>query len=237
MTDAVVAALSARGLFNVISSKDVETAIGAERQRQLLGVCEAQPDACGTAIGEGLSAPFVLSGQLSRIGSTYQLTLQTVDTTKGRSIGRSNRLSSSLDELQRIVPYAAAEATGVPLPPPPSRVVPIALLIAGGASFIAGSIAGIITLTQQQQLNDELCPGGVPSNGRCMGEGLRERDFYLAQDEVLRGQKWLAAGLLAGGVVLTVLGLVVMPPAESTGRLSAMLVPTLNGFALTGGFW
>ncbi len=235
ITDAVVAALSSRALFEVISTRDIETALGAERQRQLLGVCEANPDACGASIGDLLSAPFVLSGQLSRVGSAFQLTLQTVDTTKGRAIARSNRLASSLEELQKIVPYAAAEATGSPLPPPPSRVVPITLLTVGGVTLLSGAVYAVITLTQQAQLNDELCPGGVPADGRCTGTALRERTFYVAQNDALTRQKWVSASLVAGGAIIAVLGLVFMPPPDS--RVSALVVPTLDGLAVAGRFW
>lgn len=237
LSDALVAALSERGLFDVVSMRDIETALGAERQKQLLGVCDANPDACGVTLGDSLAAPFVLSGQLSRVGSAFQLTLQTVDTAKGRSIGRANRIAGSLEELQKLVPYVAAEATGSPLPPPPSRVLPITLLTVGGVTVLSGAVFGVVTLTQQQQLNDELCPGGVPPDGRCTGTALRERSFYLAQNDVLLRQKWVAAGLLVGGAALTLLGFVFMPPAETQSRLSALVVPTLDGVAVVGGFW
>lgn len=237
MTDSVVAALSSRALFEIISTRDIETALGAERQRQLLGVCEANPDACGSSIGDLLSAPFVLSGQLSRVGTAFQLTLQTIDTAKGRTIGRSNRLASSLEELEKIVPYAAAEATGSPLPPPPSRVLPITLLTVGGVTLLSGAAYGVITLTQQTQLNDELCPGGVPADGRCTGTALRERTFYVAQNDALTRQKWVSAGLVAGGAIIAVLGFVFMPPPDSQARVSALVVPTLDGLAVVGGFW
>lgn len=237
LSDAIVAALSERALFDVVAMRDIETALGAERQRQLLGVCDANPDACGLSLGDALSAPFVLSGQLSRVGTAYQLTLQTIDTAKGRAMGRANRISDSLETLQKLVPYLVAEATGSPLPPPPSRVLPITLLTVGGATVLAGAVFGVVTLTQQQQLNDELCPGGVPPDGRCTGTALRERSFYLAQNDGLLRQKWVSAGLLAGGALLTVLGFVFMPPAENQSRLSAQVVPMLDGVSVVGGFW
>jgi TolB-like protein len=237
LTDAIVSALAGRGLFDVVSMRDVETALGAERQKQLLGVCDTTPDACGLSLGDSLAAPFVLSGQLSRVGTAYQLTLQTVDTMKGRAIARANRLSSSLEELQRLVPWLAAEATGAPLPPPPSRVLPITLLATGGAALLAGAAYGVVTLTQEKQLNDELCPGGVPLDGRCTGTALRDRSFYLEQGGVLTRQKAIAAAVMASGVVLLTLGLVFMPPPDTQARVSAMVVPTLDGLAITGGFW
>ncbi len=237
LSDAIVAALSERALFDIVSMRDIETALGAERQKQLLGVCDANPDSCGLTLGDSLAAPFVLSGQLSRVGTAFQLTLQTIDTAKGRAIGRSNRIADSLEALQKLVPYVAAEATGSPLPPPPSRVLPITLLTVGGATVLSGAVFGVVTLTQQQQLNDELCPTGVPPDGRCTGTALRERSFYLVQNDVLVRQKWISAGLLAGGAVLTVLGFVFMPPAENQSRLSALVVPMLDGLAVVGGFW
>jgi hypothetical protein len=236
VTDAVVAALSERGLFDVISARDVATALSAERQKQLLGVCETSADACNSSLGEVLSAPFIVSGQLSRIGTAFQLTLQTFDAVKGRPAGRSNRVAASLEALQQVIPYAAAEATGSPLPPPPSRVLPVTLLTVGGVSFLSGAVFGVITLTQERLLNDELCPGGVPPDGRCTGTALGERSFYLAQNEVLLGQKWVSAGLMVAGAALTVLGVVLMPPLETPGRVSVTVTPTLGGFAVTGGF-
>lgn len=236
-TDAIVAALTGRGLFDVISSRDVETVLGAERQKQLLGVCDTNPESCGTSLGDALATSFVLSGQLSRVGSAFQLSLTTVDTAKGRAIARSNRISSSLEELQRLIPYAAAEATGSPLPPPPSRVLPISLLAAGGAAFFAGGIYGIITLTQERQLNDELCPGGVPADGRCTGTALRNRSFYLEQNDVLLRQKRIAAGVMLAGAITATLGFVLMPPPDSQSRLSVLVVPTLDGVSVVGGFW
>jgi TolB-like protein len=236
MTDGLIAALSARGLFEVISFRDIETALGAERQRQLLGVCDATPEACGASLGESLSAPFVLSGQLSRVGNAFQLSLQTVDTHKARAIGRSHRLASSLEALQQLVPYAAAEATGVPLPPPPSRVVPLTLLSVGGLAFVSGAVFGVVTLTQERLLNDELCPTGVSGENRCTGQGLRERAFYLTQNESLGRQKAVSAALMGVGVVVVSLGLWVMPP-ETQAKVSAWLVPTSNGAMVVGGFW
>ena len=61
---------------------------------------------------------FVLSGALSRLESSFQLSLQLLDTVKGQPLGRSVRIAPDLEVLRAQVPYAAAEATGSPLPPP-----------------------------------------------------------------------------------------------------------------------
>ncbi len=39
LTDAVVTVLAERRLFQVMSNKDVQTVLSAERQRQILGTC------------------------------------------------------------------------------------------------------------------------------------------------------------------------------------------------------
>lgn len=54
---------------------------------------------------------------------------------------------------------------------------------------------------------------------------------------MLTRQKAIAAAVMASGVVLLTLGLVFMPPPDTQARVSAMVVPTLDGLAITGGFW
>src|SRR5438045_372159 len=70
-TDAIAASLTDRGLFKVITTKDLESLLGAERQKQLLGVCERDPAACSQGAADAVTARFVLSGQLSRLGTAY----------------------------------------------------------------------------------------------------------------------------------------------------------------------
>lgn len=233
-TDAVAAALTNRGLFEVVSSRDVQTLLGVERQKQLLGTCSGDDGRCAKDVSALLDARFVVSGQLSKVGSAYQLTLQAVDTAQSKPVGRATRLSGTVEELRSLVPYAAAEATGMPLPPPPSKVLPVTLIAVGGATAFAGGVVGLLALSRQQVLNDELCPGGVPTGGRCAGVNLRDRSYYLAQDQALVVQKGLAIGLLAGGAVLLGLGLWLFPPSDTRARLA--LVPTGTGLALAGGF-
>lgn len=234
LTDAVVDALASRGLFEVVSSKDMQTLLGAERQKQLYGLCDSDPAACVASVGEALKARFVLSGQLSAVGGAVQLLLQCIDSEKGQAMGRSARIAKDLESLQELVPYIAAEATGSPLPPPPSRVVPIALLSTGGASVLAGGVLGMLALSRQSVLNEELCPTGALAGQRCAGTSLKSRSFYLQQDNDIASQKALAIGLLAGGAAVAVLGVYLMPPLDAGPRVSLRIVPSTSGFALVG---
>lgn len=235
--DAVVTYLAGRGFFEVLGPRDIQTLLGADRQRQLFGVCETDSLSCSMDLSKLVAARFVLSGQLARVGSAYQLTLQLIDTEKSATASRSSKLAGSLEAIRELVPYAASEATGSPLPPPPSRVVPFTLIVAGAATLLSGGAVEVLALSRESQLNEELCPGGELPDGRCSGVGLRPRDFYVKQQDTLTVQKAIGIGVMAAGAVLLGLGVWLMPPDDARTRISVRLVPTPTGFALAGGFW
>ncbi len=235
ITDAVVQSLAGRRLFDVVSGRDVEALISAERRKQLLGVCESSPEQCAADVASASLARFVLSGQLAKVGSAYQLSLQMVDTQKSQTVSRATRLAGDLETLRSVVPYAAAEATGSPLPPPPSRVLPITLMAVGGGTFFAGGVVGLLALSRQSLLNDELCPAGAVAGQRCTGVNLHPREFYVQRDAELSTQKALSVGLMLGGAALLGVGLWLMPPAERAG-VAAFVVPQPNGVAVVGTF-
>lgn len=232
-TDAIANTLADRGLFQVITTKDLESLLGAERQKQLLGVCETDPAACSQGSADAVTARFVLSGQLARLGTAYQLSLQMVDTQKGQAVARSLRLSDDVGRLRALVPYVAAEATGSPLPPPPSKVLPLTLITAGGAAFLAGAVLGMLALSRETVVNDELCPTGNLPLSRCEGVSLRPRDYYLQQEASIGTQKTVALFLLLGGAVVAAAGVILWPPAD-TAAVRVSLLPSPSGFALVG---
>lgn len=236
ITDAVVTYLSGRGLFEVLGNRDLQTILGAERQKLLLGACGEDSLACSVDLSRLLSARFVLSGQLAKVGSAYQLTLQLIDTERAQTASRSSKLASSLEEIRALVPYAASEATGSPLPPPPSRALPVFLLAAGGATLLSGGVVGLLALSKESQLNDELCPGGEQDDGRCSGINLRDRTFYVTQQENLVLQKLVGVGLMAAGAVMVGLGVWLLPPDDARTRITLRALPSSNGFVLAGGF-
>lgn len=236
ITDAVVTYLSARGLFEVLGARDIQTILGAERQKQLLGACGEDSLACSVDLSKLVSARFVLSGQLARVGSAYQLTLQLVDTERAQTASRSSKLAGSLEAVRALVPYAASEATGSPLPPPPSRALPITLMATGGATLLSGGVVGLLALSKENQLNDELCPGGPSDDGRCDGTNLRDRSFYVAQEQALTLQKAVGIGLMAAGALMLGFGVWLLPPDDARTRITARMLPSLTGFVLAGGF-
>jgi TolB-like protein len=236
-TDAVVSTLSSRGLFDVVSARDVQTMLGVERQRALVGACQDDGAGCGKdELQSAMSVRFLLTGQLAKVGNAFQLTLQLLDLTSSRAASRSSRLANSLDALRAQIPWAAAEATGSPLPPPPTRVWQVSMMVVGGAAVLAGGAYGVLTLSRQSQLNDELCPGGVSSDGRCSGVNLRPRQFYQQQDQALAVQKAVSIAIMVAGAALAGVGFWLLPPDDPRTRISAVLLPSLNGVSIAGAF-
>ncbi|MHB8872254.1 MAG: hypothetical protein ACYC8T_01075 [Myxococcaceae bacterium] len=225
LTDAVAEELSARGFFEVVSTKELATIIGVERQRQMLGCSEGT--SCLTEIGGAVGSRFVTSGTLAQLGESFQLSLQTLDTVKAQPIGRSSRIARSVEELREQLAYVVAEATGTPLPAPPSRVLPYTLITVGALAAVGGGFSAFLANSQEDQLAKELA----------IGTGheavLKPLGFYQAEATRLEDQKNYSLGAAGAGVALVVLGLVLNPPATSGGG-SVSLVPTRNGAALVG---
>jgi TolB-like protein len=231
LTSALVQTLSERGLFQVLSSSDVQTVLSAERRRQLLGTCDADPSRCAVDVGGLLQARYVLTGSLSRLGGTYELSLQMLDTVKGQPVGRSTRLARQVETLRELMPWAAAEVSGAPLPPPASRVVPYSLLAGGGAALVGGGVYGLMALSRQKVLNDELCPAR-DTQEQCAPVNLQQLSYYQQENSRLGRDKTLSLVFMGAGAALVGVGLWLMPPPEGGPRVA--LVPSGRGVALVG---
>jgi hypothetical protein len=219
LSDAVTAEVAARGFFQASSSHEIQTLLGVERQRQLLGCSDE--GACQTELAGAMGARFVLSGQLSKVGDAYQLTLQTLDTQKAVTVARSMRLVKEVNALRDQLPYAVAEATGTPLPPPPSHILPYSMIAAGGALIIAGGVLGLNTVVQEGQITSEL-----KSQTQ-----LHTYGYYVDQRSTLGQQRTFAlVGLLAGAGLLGA-GLYLNPDNSGT-RIA--LVPAPGGIGIAG---
>jgi len=236
MTDAVVAYLNGRELFEVLGPRDVQTLLGAERQKQLAGACGNDGSGCSADMTKLVDARFVLSGQLAKIGSAYQLTLQLVDTSSTKNAGRSSKLAGSLPAIRELVPYAASEATGSPLPPPPSRVLPITFMATGGAALLAGGAVTLLAFSREATVNEELCPNGVQPDGRCGGVNLQPHSYYADIQNQIFVQKMVALGVSIAGAALLAVGAILFPPDDVRTRISVRFVPTGIGGALVGSF-
>jgi TolB-like protein len=217
LSEAVTSEVAQRGFFDVMSAKEVQTLLGVERRKQVLGC--AEQSSCLTELAGALGARFVLSGSVSKLGDAYQLALQALDSNRAQSMGRSTRLAQDLATLRNQIPYAVAEATGTPLPPPPSKALPITLMAVGGAALVAGGILGQDALSRERSINEELAYGSsTPGVLRTFSE------YSQSQADVARNKTYALIALGVGAAVLTA-GIVLLPsdaPKASTQVMASV---------------
>ncbi len=139
--------------FDAISQSEISTMLNVQKQKQMLGCAD---ESCLAEIGGALGAKLVLNGTLGKLGDSYSLSLQLLDTHKGKIQARESRtVHGSLDAL-----VAAAKdltnrvLTGKPLVT--TGQIRFALLPEGAQLAIDGTaighapIADPVTLEQGQ---------------------------------------------------------------------------------------
>jgi TolB-like protein len=218
--EAITQELSRRGFFEVISSSDIRTLLGVERQKELLGCGDSS---CTAELSGALGARFIMQSSLTRLGDSLQLSLQMLDSNKAQTVARSVRLARDVKQLAEVLPWALAEATATPLPPAPSKVLPWTLIGVGAAAVAGGGVVAIDGFSRERALRAEL--------NQTTGV-FQARDVYQEEIEVITRNKAAGLGLLAGGAVLVGLGVFLFP--KDPGGASVALLPTLNGAVLVG---
>lgn len=229
IADGIGPEIDKRGYFRTLTSKDVQTILGIERQRALLG-CSPEASSCLTELAGAMGAPYVLSGTISQIGPSLQLTMQMIDVSKSQVVARSIRIARDPETLRQLLPWAVAEATATPAPPRPSKVPGFAFIGAGSAAAAVGIALGASALIQEQQFRHDLESGQRTS-------GLLESPAYYRQkgDEVAL-QKSLGLAALCGGAALIGVGIYLLPSGPSSGEASVAMMFTGSGVAVAGSF-
>jgi len=118
--------------FTAISQAELGSLLGVERQKQLLG-CGDQ--SCLAEIGGALGARLVLTGSLGKVGESYVLQLQLLDTQKAQIKARESRtitgpqselLMAARDLTNRVLTGNPLDTTGkikFAITPPGAKVV------------------------------------------------------------------------------------------------------------------
>jgi hypothetical protein len=226
ITESVTAEVAARGYFEPLSAGEISTLIGVERQKQLLGCDDGS---CMTEIASALGAPYVMSGSLTRLQGIYQLNLQVLDTARSRPLGRSTKIARDFEGLRSLIPWAVAEACGTPLPPAPSKALPITLISVGGLSFVGGGVLGLLALNAEAAAMGELATDDANAS-----VVLAPTSEYRRRFTTTALQKTLALSALLAGAALVGLGAFLMPPDAPQPGVKVSLVPTFDGVAVVG---
>ncbi|HEY0883186.1 MAG TPA: hypothetical protein VGD87_16740 [Archangium sp.] len=220
--EAISQELDKRGFFQVMTARDVRTLLGVERQRQLLGCTETD---CTAELAGALGSRFVLQSTLTRLGETFQLSVQMLDSEKAQSVARSVRIARDVPQLIALLPFALAEATGTPLPPAPSKVLPWTLIGLGAVAFAGGGIITIDGFSRERAIRNEL---------RDETSVLQTRGYYVDELDAIRVNKMMGFVGLGLGAGLVTLGVLLMP--KDPGAASVAVVPNGSGASVVGVF-
>ena len=164
LTSNLVAHLRSTNHFSrVVTSKEIESLLGLEQQKQLLN-CDSS--SCMAEVAGSLGVDFVIRGELGRLGKSWLVNVSMLNTRTGTAERTVSRAVPSDDEsaLLPVMVDVARELTGKPVPaadaaphpaapastPQPGKkegsVVPTVLKALGGVGLAGGVVTLLVGL-------------------------------------------------------------------------------------------
>lgn len=197
-------ALRAEGL-EVITAKDIQTLLGVDRQRQLLGCTESS---CIAELGSALGCERVLNGQLAQLDDTFRGTLRVISSLSGLVLAEEPVEAKGQKALVSALEKAARRmAKKLKPPPPPPNLTWVPVVVGGTAVTVAGAVFF----------------GAAASNASKISVQSDERVAVRLADEgkAFETTAWTMAGVgaaaIATGVVMAVTG---FPPPKVSPTVS-----------------
>ena len=197
-------ALGDRGL-SVITSQDIATLLGVERQKQLLG-CGEDSSSCMVELASALGAQLVLSGSIAKLETTYQVSLRVLQSADGKVVAKEAVRAETQEQLLVALDDAAASLARQLEPKAPAgsaRRVAWIPAVGAGVFVVLGSVLLGLAGATSAELDRKLVPGvmmadlvGVVQEGQ-----TRERLAWVS---------FAAAG--AAGVTAVLMFLLGAPP-------------------------
>ncbi len=105
----VETALFKTDLYTVLSYNDMQEILEA----QAFSLSGCTDDSCAIEVGKLLAAEIIVLGELSAVGSTYNLAVRMIDVGTSRTVGAEVVTFSSLDEMQEQVFSASYKLAGL----------------------------------------------------------------------------------------------------------------------------
>lgn len=207
--------------FEVVTSSDIATVLGLERQKQLLG-CAVDTNSCMTELGAALGCDGILTASLARLDDTYQGSLRILSATDGKTLADERVEAVGQKALADALEAAALRLVKKLRPPvaqPGPRRFSWVPLAAGVALGVGAGVSLAVANSNHEQ---------IPASGEA-------KALQLANEgKTLQGAGWAMAGVgaaaLAGAAVMFLLGgdPPVTPQVSVTGSGAAV--------GLTGAF-
>jgi deoxycytidylate deaminase len=223
----------------VIASSEVQSLLGLERQKEMLG---CGTSACMAEIAGALGVGELVSGRLGMVGKTYVLELRRIDVKAARVLGSAVRtLHGEEDALIQAIRETVAELYGVagadlparpgsPLvavavqPERPGRTFSWVLTAGGGAVLVVSGLGLAVTAKTASDYQSQ--QSGTP------GTATVTRDQAESAKRLNR-VSW--AGLIVGGAATT-WGIARLLRSSSGTAVSAAPIPGGAAVAMEGRF-
>lgn len=152
-SEMLVNSIDGAGMFRVISSKEIATILGLERERQLMGCTE--DTSCMAEIASALGSDLVASATVGKVGSTYLVSVRLIDGRNSRTVARANAEANDANLLLRAVWTSSQEMLdkyGATLPPAeaakwanrPKQSAPAQLVAVDATPNFFGVAAGVV---------------------------------------------------------------------------------------------
>lgn len=234
LSEAMVTEAARSGAFSISSMSEIRAALGAERQRQLLGCNETS--SCISELGGALGARYLLTGTLGTLGKTVRFDVRLVDTNDpSKSVRAAREVAGDEGDFSYALRTAVREVLqaiapeGVTLPAVPSvrdsSPLRVATWVVGGtglALLAAGAVTGGLTMTSYDATRAASNAGDVAA--------------YDALANQTRGRAAVTDVLLGAGVACA--GTAVVLFFVSRAPVQVAVAPTSDGlgFAVGGSF-
>ena len=178
-TDHLVQQLGAQGL-KVVSSSDISSVLGLDRQKTLLGCVESS---CTAELAGALGVDAIVTGSVARVAPTVLVNVRVISAKNGQVLAAFSESATGAETVPKTLERAAihiAEAViAETTPRSRSRLSP-GVWAAGGVALAAG-IGGGICLGLASSANTELrTTVGAPSTYDAQGTADRGRTFAIA---------------------------------------------------------
>ncbi|MDP3503351.1 MAG: hypothetical protein Q8S33_23655 [Myxococcales bacterium] len=218
-------ALRDRGL-SVISSQDIATLLGVERQKQLLG-CAEDSSSCMVELAGALGAQLVLSGSIAKLETTYQVNLRVLQSSDGKVVAQQvvraesqEQLLVALDDAAASLARQLASGTTPGSAPKASSLAWIPVVGAGVFAVLGGVFLGLAS-ARSAELDAELLR--IPTPAR------PDLDFLAQQGVTMERLAWGSFAVAgAAGVTAVLMFLLGAPPPATVS------VTPMNGGAVVG---
>lgn len=234
----------ADGGVRVITSREIGSLLGLQRQRDLLGCNEGA--SCIAELGNALGADGILLGDVARLGNTYQLNAKVLSADGVRLLARASATADSESGLVPAVnsiahqlgpevlralgrqpktvspPPASVAADSSPAPEPPLRKYAWIPAAGAGVFAVGGTIFLGLAANDSQQLTAR--EGSVIPSDRAASL-VTDGDRYQLLARIGYG--------VAGAALVTAAVMFLVPGHDAA---PVTLAPTVNGVVLAGSF-